>query len=186
MYVNQLGFQLEEISEDFVSIEKFKEITDWISGVEFVGEFTHSHPENILKIIQNYPKISFIEISEETYLPLLVNTGYGLILKVKIKSLEDIQQLISKSASFETFGVSILLDSDEKSVPQDWQEAIKTLAEACEVLIGFGLNSTHVNEIISNTGIKGIVLKGGKEIKPGLKDFDELADILEVIESEDY
>jgi len=40
-------------------------------------------------------------------------------------------------------------------------------------------------ELVEETGVKGIEMEGGEEIKPGLKDFDELAEILEALEIED-
>ena len=48
------------------------------------------------------------------------------------------------------------------------------------------LKKENVNQIIDEYPIKGISLKGGDEIKPGLRDYDELADILEAIEIEDF
>jgi len=39
--------------------------------------------------------------------------------------------------------------------------------------------------LVKKHHIYGIALKGGEEITPGYKDFDELADILEKLELED-
>ena len=43
------------------------------------------------------------------------------------------------------------------------------------------ITENNVHRII-DSGVKGIGLKGGDEIRPGYKNFDELADILEAIE----
>ena len=49
-------------------------------------------------------------------------------------------------------------------------------------MIGFEMDQQSIHSWIDETDIFGISLKGGMEIKPGFKDYDELADILEEIE----
>lgn len=185
MQVNLMGFCLEENNKNFISPEKFKEITDWLSGLEFVAEFEHTHPERILTTLQDYPGISHIQIQEEIHLKMLANTTHGIILKQQVEKIEDIDALIKKAASYNDFQVTLLLVSDSMQIDKNVEEKIKTLAEQCQVLLGFGIDADHVLDTIENTGIKGIEMAGGDEIKPGLKDFDELADILETLEIED-
>ncbi|SNS27554.1 phosphoribosylanthranilate isomerase [Belliella buryatensis] len=185
MYVNLMGFNLEQNHEDFISPEKFKEITDWLSGLEFVAEFETAHPDTILSTIQEYSGIKFIEIQEEIHLKMLVNSGYGLILKVTLNEESEIDEIIAKADSYKDFEVAIHLHSLSLELKDSVIQKIKELSNNCEVLLGFGLEPDTVEEIIKDTGIKGICLQGGHEIKPGLKDFDDLADILEALEVED-
>lgn len=185
MQVNLMGFCLEENNKNFISPEKFKEITDWLSGLEYVAEFEHTHPERILTILQDYPNFNHIQIQEEIHLKMLVNTTYGIILKQQVEKIEDIEALINKAPSYNDFNVTLLLVSDSLQFDKDVEAQIKTLAEQCQVLLGFGIDAEHVMETIEKTGVKGIEMAGGDEIKPGLKDFDELADILETLEIED-
>jgi phosphoribosylanthranilate isomerase len=49
-------------------------------------------------------------------------------------------------------------------------------------MIGFQIDRQSIHAWIDETDIFGISLKGSTEIKPGFKDYDELADILEEIE----
>ncbi len=185
MQVNLMGFSLEENDKNFVSPTKFSEITGWLSGLEFVGEFTHTHPDRILEILQEYPEIQYMEIQEEFYLKMLVNTKYRLILKQKLEDLEDLVQLIKKADSYRNFNVILLLSSETLKLNKGVVDQIKELSAQCEVLLGFGFQADNVIQIVEQTGIKGISLEGGNEIKPGLKDFDELADVLESLETED-
>ncbi len=62
---------------------------------------------------------------------------------------------------------------------------IKKLAEDCRVILGFGITVENVQSLVEETGIYGISLSGGKELKPGLKDLDKLAEILEKLEIEE-
>lgn len=185
MQVNLLGFHLEERNKNYIAPEKYKEITDWLSGVAFVGEFEFSHPENILEKIQSYPALEFIQIEEEAHLKMLLNSGYGIILKKEIKTVDQIRELKARAAGFQEFGVTLLLTSELNELDSLMIEEIKTLAANCSVLLGFGFQPHTVVDIIQKTGIKGIAMEGGDEIKPGLKDFDELSEILETLEIED-
>jgi phosphoribosylanthranilate isomerase len=185
MYVNMLGFDLEENSKNFMSPQKFSEITGWLSGVDFVAEFKNSHPEKVLALVQDYPGITFIEIQEESYLRMFVNSSFGIIFKKNLLSEEELDDLIAKASFFNDFGVMLHLVSDHLELNEVIIQKIKSLADDVDVLIGFGIYPDSVKNLIEKTGAKGIVLQGGDEIKPGLKDFDELSEILEILEEED-
>ncbi|UJP64306.1 phosphoribosylanthranilate isomerase [Mongoliitalea daihaiensis] len=185
MYVNWMGFCLEETNENYLSPEKYKEITAWLSGVSFVAEFEHSHPENILKAIQSYEGIDAIEISEDIHIPMLLNTGKALIYKTLINSPEDISSLISKAEGYRENQVTLLLESSQELLDEKMIPLLATLSQQTQVLLGFGLEASTLETILEQTGVYGVALKGGTEISPGLKDFDELAEILEILEVED-
>lgn len=185
MYVNVMGFSLEEQNENHVSPKKFKEITDWISGVEFVAEFENSHPERILTVLQEYEGFTFIQIEEEAHLQMLMNTNYGLIWKTKVSDIVDFDYYISKAKSLKDGGIVLLLDSDNLKLDLEVIKKIDQLSRFCDVLVGFDINQDNVEKLLNESLVKGIALKGGNEIKPGFKDFDELADILELLEVED-
>lgn len=185
MQVNLMGFCLEENDKNFVSPEKFKEISGWLSGVAYVAEFINTHPERILTSLKDYPEIKNIEIQEDIHLKMLVNTSYGIILNQKVETVEDLENLIKKSSSFHDFDVTLLLRSETLGINDEVLDQITELSTKCPVLLGFGLESDTVLEIVQKTGIKGISMQGGDEIKPGLKDFDELSEILESLELEE-
>ncbi len=64
-------------------------------------------------------------------------------------------------------------------------EVIRKLAKNCKVILGSGINPENVQKLVDEVGIYGISLSGSNEIKPGLKDMDELSEILEKLEKED-
>lgn len=185
MYVNMIGFDLEEGSKNFTSPQKYNEITGWLSGVDFVAEFESTHPEKILGNLNEYKGINFIEIREEIYLRMLVNSSYGIIFKKELTSEDDLDELIAKAKFFQDFNIMLHLVSESLEIDADIIQKLHTLASKVEVLLGFGIEPETVRNLIEKTGVKGIALEGGDEIKPGLKDFDQLAEILEVLEVED-
>jgi phosphoribosylanthranilate isomerase len=185
MYVNVMGFALEENSPNYVSPQKFKELSDWISGVEFVAEFKETHPENILTILEDYDGFTFIQIELEAHLEMLVNSSYGLIWKVDLDKEGQLDEVMSKAESLKNGGIVVLLEAENLKMDEQVIAKIRELAAKCDVLVGFDIHPDNVESLLENTKAKGIALKGGDEIKPGFKDFDELADILEVLEVED-
>ncbi|MBD8489231.1 phosphoribosylanthranilate isomerase [Echinicola sp. CAU 1574] len=185
MYVNLMGFNLEEGNKDYLSPEKYKEMTDWLSGLEYVGEFEASHPDAILETAKTYEGFSYLQITEELHLPMLLNSSFNLILKQEINNVEMLQHLLTKAPSLKENNVILLLESDSLELKDEVKDLIKAIAEKCKVLLGFGLDADNISSLLEELPVEGIALKGGDEIKPGYKDFDELADILEVLEEED-
>jgi phosphoribosylanthranilate isomerase len=185
MYVNMIGFDLEENSKNYTSPQKFNEITGWLSGVDYVAELGETHPEKILTIVQNYTGINFLEINEERYLRELVNSSFGIILKKKLESEEELDDLIAKAQFFTDFGVMLHLISENLELSDSLIKKLKILASSSEVILGFGIESETIVKVLEETGVKGISIEGGEEIKPGLKDFDQLAEILEALELEE-
>lgn len=184
MYVDLIGFNLEENNENYLSPENFKEITEWLSGLEYVGEFESSHPDTILKTVSQY-KLDYIQIQEEAHLQMLVHTSYKIILKKEIRNKEDIEHLILLAPGLKENNVALLLESDSLSLGPAIIPLIRELAAKITVLLGFGIDADTVEEVLELTQVKGIALNGGDEIKPGYKDFDGLAEILEALELED-
>ncbi|WP_209332583.1 phosphoribosylanthranilate isomerase [Lunatimonas salinarum] len=185
MYVDLMGFCLEKHQADFLGPGAYKEITDWLFGPAYVAEFDSYDPEKVLETLSQYPGISFIQVTKEIYLPMLFNSGYQLILKKNIAETADLRELIPLSQQLQPHGIQLLLESDRFiSLNEEILGIVRELAAKCAVILGFGLERTNVEQVLELTGIKGISLRGGQEIKPGLKDFDELADILEVLETE--
>jgi len=185
MYVNLMGFSLEPNNEYYVDPVKFKEITGWVSGVGFVGEFKTTHPDSILETLAQYEGIQALQIEEEAHLQMLYNSSYQLLLKKDIRTNQDLESLQALASSLGQNQILLLLEAEKNPDLSPDMGLLKALAGKCEVILGFGFDAGNVEEILKSTGIKGIAMKGGHEIKPGIKDFDELADILEVLEEAD-
>ncbi len=182
MYVNLMGFNLEQDNKDFMPPQKFKEMTEWLSGLEYVAEFEASHPENILDILKDYKGVDYIQTPEEVHLQMLVNSSYKLIWKKTVQSTKDLDYLLTKATGLKENDVILLLESENLKLDEKVLNKVREIASKCDVLLGFGLKADQIEDTLESTGVKGIALKGGDEIKPGYKDFDELADILEALE----
>ena len=53
MMVDSLGYNLDENSNNILSIDSVKEISQWVNGVKFIAEFYNSSEEHINIILEN-------------------------------------------------------------------------------------------------------------------------------------
>jgi phosphoribosylanthranilate isomerase len=182
MHVDVLGFSLEPTSPNFISDSKFQEITGWIAGIAYAAEFAQSNAEEINALIPTYPGISYIESEHLDTLIKLKDTGLGLMYKVSIEQLHlmpELEELLTGQ------DITLHITSSKETLSIDHQELIEKLSSFTKILLGFGIHVDNASFLSALPGVHGLALDGGDEIKPGLRDFDQLADILESLELED-
>jgi len=173
MDVDLIGFNVEEGSSKYINPETFKELTEWLSGVDFVAEFENSDLTQIQNTLESYD-VEHIMIDKQELVEPLKSQGLKVILK------SDINDNI-KGPNPDLLVLTSLTDK----MTAESESKIKALSNSYDVLIGFGLHDKNVELVLDQTKVKGIALSGGDEIKPGYKDYDELADILETLEVDD-
>ena len=77
------------------------------------------------------------------------------------------------------------ITSTTKSIVIDNESIINKLSSQLNLFLGAGITPANANSLCELPGLYGFALDGGDEIKPGLRDFDQLAAILESLELED-
>jgi phosphoribosylanthranilate isomerase len=181
MGVNVMGFNIDPESEEKISADQFEAITGWISGVEYAGEIKKSLPE--LDYLRDFP-LDYIQIEHPVHLDVISNYQIPVIMALNIDEMQpmEAEKIIRENVKRVAF---FLIQSSEDSVCEHLHTSIFKLAQNYPIVLGCGINKDNINTLIDNTALKGIGLKGSEEIKPGFKDFDELAEILETIEIED-
>lgn len=182
MYVDVLGFSLEEGSPHYVSPSQFQEITGWISGADYAAEFTESDAYTIERKLADYPGINWIESSDLDTLIQLKNLGKELIYQV---SMEEIESIVPKIELLNQHQITLHITSTENTLTIDNKIVIEKLASKANLFLGFGIHPENVSMLSEIPGLVGLALDGGDEIKPGLRDFDQLATILENLELAD-
>ncbi len=182
MYANVIGFSLEADSPHFVSPSLFGEITGWISGIEYAAEFKNASSEEIVATLENYPGMTWVESERLESLLKLNVEGLNLIYKLQLENLGNLDELAEKAKNH---SFTFHLTSKEDTLTPDHLELIHSLSSLGKVILGFGISTENVSELSENASINGLALDSGDEIKPGLRDFDLLADILEALEIED-
>lgn len=177
MGVEMIGFVMDIFSADYTSPEKMKEIKSWVAGVQIVGETQSADYEEVKALVEAY-EIDILQISEAGLLPQIADLGKPIILKLEFESayLEDYLERYSQFVEF------FLVDGGDFS---DFARyTLKEYSFNYPIVLDFGITAENVNELLEEMQIKGFALKGSNEIRPGYKDYDELSEILEVLEED--
>jgi len=177
MGVEMIGFVMDKFSADYTSPEKMKEIKSWVAGVQVVGETQSADYEEVKALVEAY-EIDILQISEAGLLPQISDLGKPVILKLEFESayLEDYLERYSQFVEF------FLVDGGDFS---DFARyTLKEYSFNYPIVLDFGITAENVSQLIEEMQIKGIALKGSNEIRPGYKDYDELSEILELLEED--
>jgi phosphoribosylanthranilate isomerase len=170
MGVDFIGFSINPTSKYFVTDSDVNTIRDWLSGVGIIGEVIEK------KDAENY-KIDYEQI----------NSTYSLdafdqpILKIKVDdtNISNINTILSSYSQQVPF---FILDLSGL----EWTEHKAELETACnnnECYISAEFTPDNINEYLTLSP-EGIVLYGSQEAKPGLSNYDGIADILEVLDED--
>lgn len=170
MEVDYLGFPLDGDKE--ISFEEFTAITQWVEGVIIVGEFTGSDVNAIQEKVDKY-ELKAIQIEDAA----LVDQFEACTVFLKIESKDSLAALNSATPDF------LVYHSNKDQITDSETQQLEAITST-KVLLGSGINEGNCEDFTHN--LAGIHLKGSEEIRPGYKDFDQLADILEKLEIVDY
>jgi phosphoribosylanthranilate isomerase len=184
MGVDLLGFNIDSQSDSPMAPEVFWAITEWVSGVGIVGEFSASTTDQIQDTLKNHT-VHFIETPDLALAAQFVQEGQKVILSLEITEIDDLMNFFTNQLPSHNNVSYLLLKSEKDELNEELVEAIGKINKVIPLLLGFGVNKANVIALVESGKISGIALNGGDEIKPGFKDYDELADILELLELED-
>jgi len=174
MGVEMLGFVIDPLHEYYLPATRYNEIIKWVSGVTIVGEMNDN-----LESFGAYKQIDVLQISDGALLKKVKEVVSRVILSVDL-----IKQSLSSVLNDFPEADYYLLQHSEDKIDGDHLYDFSQYANEHQLILGFGINPENVNQIIDSGIFKGIELKGSAEIIPGYKDYNELADILEILEIE--
>ena len=176
-----LGFCPEPENPDFVDIKKFREITGWVQGVKFAGEFYNSSLESVIRIDREY-HFDYLQINRPEFIGALKDSHKPIIFTIDLSTYENwegaksvMRQLLS--------GVDFFLI--EGRAPSDI-----LLKEICEssgdfrIMLGTGITKDSLTKMITQCRFSGFAFKGSGEIKPGYLEPGELGEMMELLETD--
>ncbi len=172
MEVNLVGFPMDGSAG--ITAETFNEMSSWLSGVEYVGEFINTPLEGIAEILEqcNFSYIQTDDISLIGSLPDL-----PVILESNVQELEEVPDNLP-------IAYLVVSGNAEGTLSNDNLAQLERLSGSYKILLGAGIRPDSINTMLKELPVHGISMKGTDEIRPGYKDYDELADILELLEVE--
>ena len=182
MGVDILSFVLTEGQPGYLTPEALNDITGWVAGVQIAGEFYDSPAEEINQLADTCNLSQALLTS--TYLAdelTLIKIPVIQQLTINKDTIED--EFVSYMALYKNQVSSFLITSDDfTSLDETIIPFLKDIASQFPVILGLGINKENILNVLEQVNPTGIALRGGQEIKPGLKSFDALADILELLE----
>lgn len=181
MMVDILGFNLEEGTEGYVSSETFKEISEWIAGVKFAGEFKNALPTEIKLAAIGY-NLDFIEVQNIDHLEELQQMDQELILKVVVSEHNDLDKLPSQLVYASEFVAFVIIHCQQSSLFDSLQIVLSKSGGTVRIIRSYGLSEANAPAIAKDPVFYGIELEGSPEERPGFKDYGEVMDILELLE----
>jgi phosphoribosylanthranilate isomerase len=163
MGVEMLGFRTVEGQDHYIAPKAFQEIRGWISGPAVVAEVYGLRDGNTLAtILENY-RPDYLELGWDE-LPFVGHTDLPLILSVKPEEAVRLAGHVLQDRI-----THLLIPGFDGAAPVN--TAVSILA---------GVSTTaDVDQVLAHFPEYGLALNGSAEIRPGLKSFDELADVLE-------
>ena len=171
MGVTWMGFSSLELDDLFTETE-LNGLIQWVEGVKTVFE-RRSNKSVSEEFIQQF---DFQLFTEETKNKVITQEHF---LEVRYEG-NGFSDLESKDAT-----EIIILVSDQKELSEKDKTFLVEFCKNNKVILGFGIELKNLDWIEKELKPVGILLKGGKEIRPGLKNFDEMAEILEYLEAEE-
>ncbi len=160
MGVDLLGFP---VGDDGLKPEQYKQLIEWVAGPEFVLEVHQSQTLDLKYITDNYPG-HYIEIGTHQ-LEWLKDKSLNFVLAIKPSEWVNIYGNVTAHDNIKF----IELLEPSKSEATTIKSFFPVLLN--DVQMALSLNT-------------GIALTGSDEEKPGIKDYSNLADILETLETE--
>ena len=182
MGVDIIGFNLKLDDKERVKPETLKEITGWIAGVQLAGEFERAKPEIINDMADEFG-LDFIQLDTPYLIDEIEEINRPVIQKIFINKDTVDSELLEMMELYSSVVHAFIVYSDDFTTIDDTNtKFLAMLTKQFNVYIGFGLDKNNINATLKKIKPAGIGLQGGHEIKPGLKDFDELQEIFEEIE----
>ncbi|MEO9484635.1 MAG: hypothetical protein ABJG47_14350 [Ekhidna sp.] len=178
MMVDVIGFNIDSTAQSFVSAEDFEEITNWVAGVKFAGEFHGSGIEEIRNTVSKYP-IDLIEIDDLNLVEKVFLLGKPLIVRLNINTDSEFRELKSTLSYLDELAKMVLIKSENDALFDDLDSQIGYYNGNLKLLKGYGVTTKK-----SIGRFPGLELEASKEERPGYKDYGQIMDVLEMIEED--
>lgn len=173
MGADKLTFLLDPALPGHLDAKTVRELAGWVAGVELIGEFDQlSAPEinalaaecalDAVLLRRPRPAAELAEIAPPVYWELTTETLIGA------------SPLPASPVGF------VLELADAASAAT--LAALRALARQRPLWLGPGLHPQRAGALAAQVGVAGLSFPSGDEVKPGLRDFDQLEAVFEALE----
>lgn len=189
-----LSFNLEESATLAISSEKTAAIKEWVEGPSFIGVFHISALDDIRFLVERL-NLHMIQLGPFFPVENLKDhkLGVPLIKEVIVEQLNELSAILEEQETLSYIFDFMLINFEKNGI--SWS-AIKESPAILDNLKNWNSNSklvlaishqpSETQEILETLNPYGLYLQGGEEEKVGFKSFDDLDEILDALEDEEY
>jgi len=178
MMVDVLGFNIDPESGSHVGEEDFNEITEWVAGVKFAGEFHGASIGQIKEALKKYP-VDYVEIDDLDLVEKVGLLGKPIIFRLSVNTEEDLSEMKSTLSYLDELAKMVIVRSDNDQLFDQIDAQIGYYNGNLRLMKGYGISE---NENPGN--FPGLALEATEEDRPGFKDYGQVMDVLELIEED--
>lgn len=166
MGVDLLGFTAIESQPGYIPLKLYQDIRGWVAGPSAVLElYGLKQGDSLAQLLEDY-RPDFLEVGT-TELEFLPDSIQQPVI-VRVTSADDLPKIQNRK------GLQYVL------INEDHRNIIPSASEIVPVILS--LRSSAGLSLLDSLPIKGIALSGSPEIRPGFKDYGDLAEVLEQLE----
>ncbi|MGE0588132.1 MAG: hypothetical protein AB7O48_06125 [Cyclobacteriaceae bacterium] len=172
MGVDLLSFPVGNASNQ-ISLATFLEISEWVAGPSYAIEMTNDVDQDLLQKVTELEVIEYVRVKAADLSVLSTLRNKKVIVDVNASEWgEQKDAILNMKPAFLV-----------------WHSSSGELENAIEanhlVPVLFSMNAVlNTSDNFSSWPVAGIALTGTAEDKPGQKDYEALADILELLEAD--
>lgn len=179
--VRFLGFCLDEGASGYIEPSQLHAIREWVEGPLIVGEFSAT-PIEVVREAASFYRLDAVQVSAEQHQSALADLpGLMVLLRLPAHIQPDAAaELMQHSKPYVDFFVlPLTASSPDDTTMHAWGR----LAAQYPILVHSDAGAGQLPGIIAHIKPAGISLTGGDEERPGVKSFEELEEIFEVLEA---
>lgn len=173
-----IGFCFDPQSPFYIAPIKAKEIMDWVNGTSVVAEFGEQSLAEI-KDISELLNVDAIEVNNTLSPDELLSLGKAIVKKIDVNQF-TIEEIETEIAAYHSVADAFHLYASNKPERYDCDQLVK-LSQQVKIIWGLHFTKQNVTNIIEAFKPFALNLEGSEEEKTGIKDFEELNDLIEVI-----
>ena len=187
MGADGLVFTLDPALPGAVDRATVQELAGWVAGVELIGEFGSADPAQLLDWATacHLGRVLLHDTPPATAAPPL---PFPVLRQTDLATARQAQTDPHLAAELLGAAVSappgaLLLALPAKLAPTDWPQ-LAALARQFPLWLGGDFAPDTLVALLEAVQPAGLVLRGGDEIRPGLRDFTELEAVFEALETD--
>ncbi|WP_460553392.1 hypothetical protein [Hymenobacter daeguensis] len=175
MGADKLTFVLDPALPGHLDAKTMKELAGWIAGVELIGEFDQLSAHEINAIAADCSLDAVLLRSFRTA-DELAEIAPPVYLELSIEAAAALPDFPALPAGF----VIELPDL----LPTEGFVTLRHITGHNPIWAGPGLDPERAHYLATHLRLAGLAFPSGDEVKPGLRDFDQLEAVFEALETE--